>query len=155
MSSTEAPISITVRSPKGTLVTVRGETVFEIETLIANGFTILAEAVGELENAIGVEAKQSITKTITSAFPGAELKSVSGFNGLPPAVDNSFNIPPMSNDRTCPHGKMTALQGPSKNGGTYKGYFCPSAQGDPSKCKTIYIKENSPEWNTFIPDRTK
>ena len=50
---------------------------------------------------------------------------------------------------------MTALQGPAKNGGIYKGYFCPTPQGAPDKCRTEYVQKFEPEWNTFVPDRIK
>jgi hypothetical protein len=138
-----------VRTPKGSLVTVRAETATELEQHVANGLAALASSVQELEASL--DAAPSSMKTaqaaITSAFPNAQV--VAEFATPAPAVAG------IGGGRTCPHGKMTGLQGPSKTGGVYKGYFCPSAQGDPSKCKTIYINKTDPEWNTFVPDRIK
>mgnify|MGYP003350707616 CR=1 FL=1 len=85
--------------------------------------------------------------TIMTSFPGAQV--VSETTTPAPAVAG------IGGGRTCPHGKMTALQGPSKQGGVYKGYFCPSPQGAADKCKTVYINKTDPEWNTFVPDRIK
>lgn len=145
MSSTEAPISITVKTPAGSLVTVRAESGPELDSVVALAIEPLKSAVAELELAVrGSAPAPSAQAVLASAFPSAQ------FQEAPP-----FSPAPIGGGRSCPHGKMTGLQGPSKNGGVYKGYFCPSAQGDPSKCKTVYIEKHQPEWNTFVPDRIK
>ena len=147
MSSTEAPISITTKTAAGSLVTVRAETGEELDTLIANALASIEGAIKELESVVrgpGVAPMQSAQAAVMNAFPSAQ-----------PLEQPPFNAAPLGGGRSCPHGKMTALQGPSKQGGVYKGYFCPSAQGDPSKCKTVYIDKHQPEWNTFVPDRIK
>lgn len=146
MSSTEAPISITVKTPAGSLVTVRAEDGSQLDTIIANGLEPIKAAVQELENA--VRGSVSAAAAIKAAFPNSQVVSV---QDTPPFS----GAPSLGGGRTCVHGKMTALQGPSKTGGVYKGYFCPSAQGDPTKCKTVYINKTDPEWNTFVPDRIK
>lgn len=141
MSSTEAPISITVKSANGSLITVRAESGPELDNLVAMSLESIKAAATELESiAKPIQAAQ----VISAAFPGAQVVDT------PP-----FSPAPIGGGRTCPHGKMTAIQGTSKQGGIYKGYFCPSAQGDPSKCKTVYVDKNSPEWNTYVPDRIK
>ena len=142
MSSTEAPISITSKTAAGSLVTVRAETGEELDTLIATSLASIEAALKELEVVTKGATVQAAAAIVTNAFPGAQE--------VPP-----FSPAPIGGGRSCPHGKMTALQGPSKQGGVYKGYFCPSAQGDPSKCKTIYVDKSNPEWNTFMPDRIK
>lgn len=146
MSSTESPISITVKSPAGTLATVRASSGEELDQLVANSLASITSAVSELESAVRGSAQNApLTPASNIAYAAQAL-------GATPIADT----PPIGGGRTCVHGKMTALQGPSKNGGgVYKGYFCPSAQGDPTKCKTIYVQKNSPEWNTFVPDRIK
>jgi hypothetical protein len=145
MSSTEAPISITAKTAAGSLVTVRAESGEQLDSLIVTSLASIEGAIKELESIVrgpGVAPAQSAQAVVMNAFPAAQE--------VPP-----FNAAPLGGGRSCPHGKMTALQGPSKQGGVYKGYFCPSAQGDPSKCKTLYIDKSSPEWNTFVPDRIK
>jgi len=146
MASTEAPISITVKTAAGSLVTVRAETGAELDQTIALSLESIKAATQELETAIkGGSGFNAAVTNVAAQFPGAQVVSET-----PP-----FNEAPIGGGRTCPHGKMTALQGPSKQGGIYKGYFCPSPQGDVTKCKTVYVNERSPEWNTFIPDRVK
>jgi O-acetylhomoserine/O-acetylserine sulfhydrylase-like pyridoxal-dependent enzyme len=52
MSSTEAPISITVKSAAGSLVTLRAETAEELDQRVALSIASLAAATQELEAAI-------------------------------------------------------------------------------------------------------
>jgi hypothetical protein len=149
MSSTEAPISITVKTAAGSLVTVRAETPEELDSLVANGLAAISSAATELETAV-----RGASASPASSINQAVGLVASGLSGQ--VVDTPpFNAAPIGGGRSCPHGKMTGIQGQSKQGGVYKGYFCPSAQGDPSKCKTIYVDKNNPEWNTFVPDRIK
>jgi hypothetical protein len=145
MSSTEAPISITVKTAAGSLVTVRANNSAELDELVANSLASIESAYKELEGITKPRVDSVVPSAIKQAFPGASVVSEQ-----PP-----FNAAPIGGGRSCQHGKMTALQGPSKQGGIYKGYFCPSAQGDPTKCKTIYINKHEPEWNTFVADRIK
>jgi hypothetical protein len=149
MSSTEAPISITVKTPVGSLVTVRGETGEDLDLLVATGLASISSAVTELE-AI-VRGAQAAPLTQASNIVAQALGATPIHQDIPP-----FNpAPSITGGRNCPHGKMTAIQGASKQGGVYKGYFCPSAQGDPTKCKTQYLDKSNAEWNTFVPDHMK
>jgi len=145
MASAEAPISITVKTAAGSLVTVRAETGEELDQTIALSLESIKAAATELETAIKGGGLTSAVANIGAQFPGVQVVQDTPL----------FSPAPIGGGRTCPHGKMTALQGPSKQGGIYKGYFCPSAQGDVTKCKTVYVNERSPEWNTFVPDRVK
>lgn len=145
MSSTEAPISITVKTAAGSLVTVRAEDGAGLDQVIALGLESIKAAVTELESA--VRGTTVVPSAISQAFPNAQVIQ----QDVPPFND----APSLGGGRNCPHGKMTGIQGQSKQGGIYKGYFCPSAQGDPSKCKTAYVQKHDPEWNTFVPDRIK
>jgi hypothetical protein len=147
MSSTESRISITVKTPAGSLVTVRAESADELDNTVALSLDSLKAAVTELEAAArGTTAvpAQNAAAVLATAFPGAQVVDT------PP-----FSPAPIGGGRNCKHGKQTAIQGPSKEGGIYKGYFCPSAQGTPDKCKTAYVNKHDPEWNTFVPDKIK
>ena len=145
MSSTEAPISITVKTAAGSLLTVRANTSEELDQIVATSLASIESAFKELEGVAKSKPADPVPQAIRQSFPNATVVPEQ-----PP-----FNAAPIGGGRTCSHGKMTALQGPSKQGGVYKGYFCPSAQGDPTKCKTIYIAKHEPEWNTFVADRIK
>jgi hypothetical protein len=138
MASTEAPISITVKSAAGSLVTVRAETGTELDTIIAEGLDAIASAAMELEKAIRGNAPAPMTTKAVAAALGATI------------IDN-----PVSGGRNCPHGKMTAIQGTGKDGSMYRGYFCPAPKGSFDKCKNVYLKTTDAAWNTFVPEQVK
>jgi hypothetical protein len=149
MSSTEAPISITAKTPASTLVTVRANNGEELDQLVATSLAAIQSAVQELEAAV--------RGTNAAVPPNPQVASIAAaFNATP--VD-SFDAPVApamgAGSRACPHGTMTRIHGLTGKFGPYKGYFCPAKQGDPTKCTTQYIKQNQAEWNSFVPDQTK
>jgi len=153
MASTEAPISITVKTAAGSLVTVRAENGEELDQVVALSLASLASAVHELEAAV---------KPVNTAVPpNPQLAAIatafgaSNVTTTPP--QDSFSAAPVAatTSRMCPHGTMTRIHGLTGKFGPYKGYFCPARQGDMTKCTTQYIKANQPEWNNFQPDNTK
>jgi hypothetical protein len=143
MSHTEAPISITVKTAAGSLVTVRAEHGEELDQLLANGLDSIISAATELE--AGVRGKSApMTTQQVAATLGASIISET-------PVDTSSAI----GGRNCPHGRMTPIQGMGKDGKPYKGYFCPAPKGAFDKCKNQYINMQSPDWNTFVPEQVK
>ena len=148
MPSTEAPISITVKTAAGSLVTVRAESGEELDQVVALSLASVSSAVAELEAAVrGGNAAVPPNPTVAAI--------ATAFGG---AVVDSFDTPAPSmgaGSRSCPHGTMTRIHGLTGKFGPYKGYFCPAKQGDPSKCTTQYIKQNQAEWNSFQADQTK
>jgi hypothetical protein len=149
MPSTEAPISITVKTAAGSLVTVRAESGEELDQVVALSLASVSSAVAELEAAVrGSNA---------AVPPNPQVASIAtAFGGT---VVDSFDAPVAPSMgaglRACPHGTMTRIHGLTGKFGPYKGYFCPAKQGDPSKCTTQYIKQNQAEWNSFQADQTK
>ena len=148
MPSTEAPISITVKTAAGSLVTVRAENGEELDQVVALSLASVSSAVAELEAAVrggnAAVPPNPTVATIATAFGGA--------------VVDSFDTPAPSmgaGSRSCPHGTMTRIHGLTGKFGPYKGYFCPAKQGDVTKCTTQYIKQNQAEWNSFQADQTK
>jgi len=153
---TEAPISITVKSAAGSLVTVRASNAEELDQTVALTLASLASATAELEAAVRG------TAPVNTAVPpspivgmlanslGATVISESVLPGGPPAF-----ISPGVGARQCPHGTMTRIHGLTGKFGPYKGHFCPAKQGDPTKCTTVYVKAGSPEFATFTADQTK
>jgi hypothetical protein len=144
VSHTEAPISITVKSAAGSLITLRASTADELDQSVALSLASLASATAELEAAVrGSNAAvppQPATATVAAAFNATVIDS-SPSQG--------------AGSRVCPHGTMTRIHGLTGKFGPYKGYFCPAKQGDPTKCTTQYIKPAMAEWNSFQPDQTK
>lgn len=146
-NSTESPISITVKTPAGSLVTIRADHGDQLDNIIAHSIGSLSAAVKELEAAMD-SSNAPTARGVSKQFGG----TTQIVREDPPV---GINVPQIGGGRSCKHGKMTALQGPSREGGIYKGYFCPTPQGATDKCKTIYVAKHDPEWNTFIPDRIK
>ena len=144
MSHTEAPISITVKSAAGSLITVRASNAEELDQTVALTVASLASATTELEAAVRgsntAVPPQPATASIAAAFNATVIDST-------PAQG--------AGSRVCPHGTMTRIHGLTGKFGPYKGYFCPAKQGDPTKCTTQYIKPAMAEWNSFQADQTK
>jgi hypothetical protein len=153
---TEAPISITVKSPAGSLITVRASNAEELDQTVALTVASLASATVELEAAVRGAAP------VNAAVPpnpvvgmlatqlGATVISETPVQAGPPAF-----VSPGAGARQCPHGTMTRIHGLTGKFGPYKGHFCPAKQGDPTKCTTVYVKAGSPEFATFTADQTK
>ena len=142
---TEAPISITVKSPAGSLVTVRATTAEELDQTVALALASLASATAELEAAVRSSAPanaavppQPAIAAVAAAFNATEVVTTPGAGA-----------------RQCPHGTMTRIHGLTGKFGPYKGHFCPAKQGDPTKCTTVYVKAGSPEFASFQADQTK
>ena len=152
MSSTEAPISITVKSAAGSLITLRAESAEELDQRVALSLASLASATTELEAAIRGAAP------VNAAVPPSPVVGMLA-NTLGATVISETPAPafvsPGAGARQCPHGTMTRIHGLTGKFGPYKGHFCPAKQGDPTKCTTVYIKANSPEFATFVADQTK
>ena len=142
---TEAPISITVKSAAGSLVTVRAANAEELDQTVALSLASLASATAELEAAVRGSAPintavppQPAVASVAAAFNATEVVST-----------------PSAGARQCPHGTMTRIHGLTGKFGPYKGHFCPAKQGDPTKCTTVYVKAGSPEFASFQADQTK
>ena len=142
---TEAPISITVKSPAGSLVTVRAANAEELDQTVALSLASLASATAELEAAVRGSAPvntaippQPAIAAVAAAFNATEIVSTPGAGA-----------------RQCPHGTMTRIHGLTGKFGPYKGHFCPAKQGDMTKCTTVYVKAGSPEFASFQADQTK
>ena len=146
MTHSEAPISITVKSAAGSLVTLRATTAEELDQVVALSIASLASATTELEAAIrGANAAvppQPQAATIAAQFGGT-------------IISEQPSATPGQGARMCPHGAMTRIHGLTGKFGPYKGHFCPARQGDPTKCTTQYVKAGSPEFATFVADKTK
>jgi len=154
VSSTEAPISITVKSPAGSLITVRAETGNQLDNLVVEALDAIKGAVAELEAAA---KNQSSPAPMTPAQVAASLGASIVDNTPAPVTDSwaSTSTPSVGGGRNCPHGRMTAIQGTGKDGKMYRGYFCPAQKGAFDKCKNVYVRIGTADWNTFVPDQVK
>lgn len=144
VSHTEAPISITVKTAAGSLVTVRASNGDELDQLVATGLDAIKSATTELEAAIKGAAPAAPTMTATQVA-----------STLGASIISNDNSTASLGGRNCPHGKMTAIQGTGKDGSLYRGYFCPAPKGAFDKCKNVYLKTTDAAWNTFVPEQVK
>ena len=157
MSHTEAPISITIKTPAGSLVTVRASNGEELDQTIANGLDSIVSATQELEShvrKIGPTPVMS-AQAVAAAIGGSVVETIGGTSVPAEAYANAPVSQPLTGGRNCPHGRMTAIQGMGKDGKPYKGYFCPAPKGAFDKCKNQYVNMQSTEWNTFVPEQVK
>ena len=153
MPSTEAPISITVKSAAGSLVTLRAETAEELDQRVALSLDSIKSATEELEKAVrgtGFSAPSATPPSPEVGYLANELGGTVVSQQFTPAA-----APAGGGQRMCPHGTMTRIHGLQGKFGPYKGHFCPARQGDPTKCATQYVKAGSPEFATFVADQTK
>ena len=146
MTHSEAPISINLKTPAGTQITLRAETPDEF-TQITSAIFQIVEAVGEVETAI-----RGTAQAATPVSPAVGY-AAQAFGGT--VIADAPSAIPGVGARTCPHGTMTRIHGMTGKFGPYKGHFCPAKQGDPSKCTTVYVKAGSPEFASFVADQTK
>ena len=160
MSHSEAPISITVKTAAGSLVTVRAEHGEELDQTIANGLAAIISATQELEAGIRGAVAPSQPKVDVQAAFGSTITAVNYADGVSVSETTTTSAPVQSapslgGGRACAHGRMTPIQGMGKDGKPYKGYFCPAPKGAFDKCKNVYIKITDLEWNTFVPEQIK
>lgn len=156
MPSTEAPISITVKTTAGSLVTVRAESGEELDQIVALSVHAIASAAQELESAVRFAGAPSAPAPSVQSVAAALGGNIIETSAPVPAQEYAQPAPVSTiGGRGCAHGKMTAIQGMGKDGKPYKGYFCPAPKGAFDKCKNQYVVVQSPEWNTFVPEQIK
>ncbi len=155
MPSTEAPISITVKTAAGSLVTVRAESGEELDQIVALSVHAIASAAQELETAVRGGTTTPTAQSVAAALGGNIIDTIGGTSVPADAYANQPAPTQTIGGRNCPHGKMTAIQGMGKDGKPYKGWFCPAPKGAFDKCKNQYVTVQSPEWNTFVPEQIK
>ena len=151
MAHTEAPISITVKTAAGSLVTVRAEDGHELDNTVAQALDAIVSATQELESAIRGASAPAVTAQSVATALGATVVDTIGGTSVPAQA----YAQPSVGGRNCPHGRMTPIQGMGKDGKPYKGYFCPAPKGAFDKCKNQYIQMKDLEWNTFVPEQVK
>jgi hypothetical protein len=151
MTHSEAPISITVKTAAGSLVTVRAEHGEQLDEIVANGLAAIISATQELEAGIR-SSSNTVTQNLAASL-GAQV--VDTTYHAPEVPQSAPLVGSITGARGCAHGKMTAIQGIGKDGKPYKGWFCPAPKGAFDKCKNQYVKVTDLEWNTFVPDQVK
>lgn len=148
----EATFVVNVKTDKGTIVTLRND---DKEALTAHLESLALDErfIGSLkaiEEALGTKpsAPRPTVESVAKAFNATPVTS---YQNVASVVTPDGSAP----TRHCLHGKMTAIAGPAKNGGTYKGFFCPAPQGATDKCKTQYVNPKDADFASFVADLQK
>ena len=97
----------------------------------------------------------AILSVVHSKVKNIHASGISVISETPIQAGPPAFVSPGVGARQCPHGTMTRIHGLTGKFGPYKGHFCPAKQGDPTKCTTVYVKANTPEFATFVADQTK
>jgi hypothetical protein len=155
VASTEAPISITVKTPAGSLVTIRAEHGDELDQLVSLSLDAVKSAVTELEAAV-----RGVTTPAAPAMAPAQVAAVLGASIVDTQPADNWSTPsapvaPSLGGKNCPHGKMTAIQGTGKDGKTYRGYFAQHQRVHLISARTNTFVQVHAEWNTFVAEQVK
>lgn len=135
MSSTESPVSVTVKTAAGSLVTLRADTTSQFIDLVleAQRDGLFGPAVADFEQIVrsqgGVEAA-----AVANVVNNIPTQSAPAFAPVAPPVVT----PTAAGQRTCAHGTMTFREGMGAKG-PWKGYFCP-IQDKAQQCKPQWVK---------------
>lgn len=150
MTSQEAKFSANFKPGSAPMLTIRGDSADEFESAIQSCIEkSLHETIQTLDDIYqGQWSNKPAATAPVQAAPVVSPRMQQVAQSLGATI-----ISTSDSNQTCVHGQRTAIQGTGKNGSTYKGYFCASPKGAMDKCKTIYVDKNSPEWNTFQPDK--
>jgi hypothetical protein len=155
MTSQEAKFSANFKPGSAPMLTIRGDSVDEFESAIQACLDKnLHQTIQGLDDVYQgqweAKAARTAPKPVQSSV-SPRMAQVA--QSLGATIISTTSTGESCDYGTCPHGGRVAIQGTGQNGSTYKGYFCSGPKGATNKCKTVYLNKNSPEWNTFQPDK--
>lgn len=143
---------VNVKTSKGTIITVRGDSAEELATniggLVAQG---LNDHVGALEELfLGVSSAPKVVATdpvaiVQASLGGEVVAEVPAFAPKAPPVQASA---PVAGGKACVHGEMVKRTGNGAKG-EWRAFFCPTPKGTPDQCSAVFANRNTPEWNSF------
>jgi len=126
MSTETWAVQVSVKTPSGSMVNLRGDNVAELEEILDAFMEKVAAKVGPLEQTLGAVA------TVGAAFPGAQVTTQASAPAPQASAPQAAGAPgPAPIDR---NGKpMIWKTGTSKaSGKAWKGWFPDYAKGDPA-----------------------
>lgn len=136
MSSNESPVSVTVKTANGSLVTLRADSPSEFVNLIlsAQADNLFGSAVYDFESMVRTDS--TITQAAVANTGGTVIQmpaqqAAPAFAPVAPPV-----APTAAGQKMCAHGAMVYKEGVGQKG-PWKGYFCPAKAAD---CKPQWSK---------------
>jgi hypothetical protein len=143
----EKNVTVTVKTKRGSLVTVRGDSVSEF---LANAEDAINQGMDNVvlmleDSILRQDAVEIVQETL-----GATVITPQAATPFAPVAPPASPYSPsaVSASRQCIHGIMTKRTGEGQ-WGPYKAYMCPTPKGTPDQCKPVYLKATDPEWQTF------
>lgn len=147
----EKNVTVTVKTKRGSLVTLRGDTPEEFVNKVAEaynaGFGLAVESFEDFVLSTSADAVQTVVDTLgATVIQETVVTQPATFAPVAPPV--AAPVATGTATRQCAHGVMTKREGQGPYG-PYKAFMCPTPKGTPDQCKAIYLKANDPEWQTF------
>lgn len=139
MASTEATVSVTVKTSNGSLVTLRADNPSEFVNLVlaAQQDNLFGPAVYDFESMVRTD--NTITQAAVANIGGTVVEDIApqfGQQFAPVAPPTAQAV--VAGQRTCSHGAMTYREGMGAKG-PWKGYFCAERNKD-LQCKPQWLK---------------
>lgn len=126
--SSESTFVANVKTKKGTIITVRGDT---YETFKSNVTTAVT---GEIGNVVG-----ALEDAIVGSEPMSETEVAASLGGNVVAITTNTPSP------SCKHGTRKHKAGAGAKG-PWQAWMCPSAKGTPDQCEPIWIRRGEAGW---------
>lgn len=149
----EKNVTVTVKTKRGSLVTLRGDTPEEFINKVTEAYNLgFGLAVESYEDFV-LSTTPDVVQTIVESLGATVIEDVvapapSTFAPVPPTYVAPVATAGGTATRQCAHGVMTKRTGEGPYG-PYKAYMCPTPKGTPDQCKAVYLKANEAEWQTF------
>ncbi len=126
--SSESTFVANVKTPKGTILTVRGDDWSAFSKNVSDAVA------GKVESVIGA------LEEVLSPMSISEIASAVG--GTVTAINVAA---PSTPSPSCKHGTRKHKAGASGKG-PWQAWMCPSAKGTSDQCEPIWIKRGEPGW---------
>ena len=126
--SSESTFVANVKTPKGTILTVRGDDWSAFSKNVSDAVA------GKVESVIGA------LEEVLSPMSISEIASAVG--GTVTAINVAA---PSTPSPSCKHGTRKHKAG-SSGKGPWQAWMCPSAKGTSDQCEPIWIKRGEPGW---------
>ena len=149
----EKNVTVTVKTKRGSLVTLRGDTPEEFINKVTEAYNLgFGLAVESYEDFV-LSTTPDVVQTIVESLGATVIEDIaapapSTFAPVPPTYVAPVATSVGTATRQCAHGVMTKRTGEGPYG-PYKAFMCPTPKGTPDQCKAVYLKANEPEWQTF------
>lgn len=143
---TEKNYVVNVKTAKGTIVTVRGDSAKELDAnldaYIDGG---LSAKIAMLENDVVSGGNDAVAQVSAALGATVVSETSTSFAPVPPPVAQA---PAGVGGKSCVHGPMVKRTGVGAKG-EWRAHFCPTPKGTADQCAPAFAPRGSAEWNSF------